>query len=239
MKSTLFLLSLFGMVLLVPNNTLAAVSITNHWQKVLVKAMGDGDILDEQTDNSNGGGDADLYVEAFYLGYVFGSSSLKTAYTADGLTVDGKMRLDASQTIDYDELSIQGDIYYYSTITVTDAPVWVTVKGYLTTDRDHEANDHFWVAAPLWYWDVEYSSGDKVWMVDTGLFDIGTHNIYGGINYTLAVATGEPEKSLYADYYFVIETSPVFDPSRADLNNDGAVNLADLSLFASAWLWQQ
>ena len=29
-----------------------------------------------------------------------------------------------------------------------------------------------------------------------------------------------------------------FHPSQADLNGDGIVNLADLALFASAWLWE-
>ncbi len=76
-------------------------------------------------------------------------------------------------------------------------------------------------------------------MFDTALFDVGTHLIYGGVDYTVTAEPDSDGNVLYADYYFSVEVvdEPEFEPWDADLNGDGIVDMRDFALFASAWLY--
>ena len=231
-RGVVFMLSMMG-------QAGAEVFFQNHYQLARVKIVGDGEVLEQDEQNNDTGLDTDVFAEADYWGYAWAHGSLKTTYAADRLTVDGRVTLNIYPAWDIEELSVETDVYYQTVITVTDQPAWLTISGYLTTEPEHQADDHFLIGAPIWYWDVEDYPDDKVWMLDTALFDVGEHYLYGGVHYTLAATPTGLDDTLYADYYVAVEVvdEPEFDPSDADLNHDGTVNLADLALFASAWLW--
>lgn len=217
----------------------AEVFFQNHYQTVSVKIVGDGEVLEQDAQNNDTGLDTDVYAEADYWGYAWANSRLKTAYATDRLTVDGRLWMNIYPAWEIEELSVEAEVYYQTVITVTDQPAWLKISGYLTTEPEHQADDHFLVGAPIWFWDVDYHPGQKVWMFDTALFDVGEHYLYGGVRYTLATTSTGLDDTLYADYYFAVEVvdEPEFDPSDADLNHDGKVNLEDLALFASVWMW--
>ena len=227
------------LMLLVSWPLMAAVEINNQLQYVHVQVMGDGEVLDDYQSDNSGAGDSDLMEEAYYWGYAVSRAKLNTTYDADRLTVDGHVNLEVFPTWDFEEISARGHVYYQTSIAVTEEPVWLKISGYLTRNQDDLPNDHFMVGSPVWYWDAEYDSSPKAWMFDTALFDVGEHLIYGGVDYTLTTPKDGFEDTLYADYYFIVEVveAPVFEPSHADLNHDGHVNIEDLSLFASAWMW--
>lgn len=228
-------------VLSIADGAAGAVAFSNDWQYVEVLILGDGEILESAQNHFNTGGDAELDEEAIYWGYAYGRSQLKTVYESNRLTVDGRVFLDVYPAWDFDEVSANAHVYYQTHITVIDEPVWLKISGYLTPSQNHIPKDHFAVGSPVWFWWTNDGSGNKVWMFDTAMFEAGDHVIYGGIDYTLTAAWGGYEDALYADYYFSVEIvdPPVFEPSQADLNGDGRVNLADLALFAGAWLWEQ
>ena len=222
----------------------AAVSFSSGWQYVKVYLYADEVETQQDEDENNGGGDSDLDVwievdDPCSVAYAQGQ--LETFYEPEKLTVDGRLSLRASLPLEspYMEVSARTHIYYLATITITDEPAWLKITGYLTPDKNHSANDHFFVGAPEWYWNVS-GSGDKAWTIETALFDVGDHSFYGGVDYTL-VAMTEDSEELYADYFFSVEEipPPVFEPSDADFDGSGRVNLVDLSLFASAWLWEE
>ena len=232
-----------GFLMVICGRADADVSFSNDWQEVEVFLHGDEEEIDQDYAGDNGGWDSDLDIwvdDPALEGYAQGQ--LETFYESDKVVVDGRINLRAMlpSASPYTEISARAHVYYQTSVMVTDEPAWLKITGYLTPDQDHETNDHFWIGSPVWYWWADYYSGDKVWMIDTTLFDVGYHNLYGGVDYTLVATTDEPDE-LYADYYFSVEVipPPVFEPSDADLDGSGRVNLVDLSLFASAWLWEE
>lgn len=218
-----------------------AVSFSNQWQVIEIRIWGDGELLVDDQVNDNWGTDTDLEHE--YLEWnLEARGGLKTAYEPNRISVDGWVDLWGScdSGSPYEEQVMQVRVYYQTVVTVTDEPVWLQLNGYLTpawmgiTDREH-----FFVGSPAWYW---WAGGaeEKIWMLDTACFDVGEHYFYGGVDYTASISTSSDWVDADADYYFEVKvvSEPVFEPSMADFDHSGQVDLDDFALFAGVWLWQ-